>query len=134
MRNKPLPSPPPVAPATRAEVGRFLKGLQEFRAKSIDVETPIDEADVKKYDEAGVKKYLDNMRGGSLQSIARRIMIDIMKSPVKGVSDKYKRKRTKKRPTKKKKTAPKAKSKRAPSKSKAPKRSAAKKKKGGRRR
>ena len=35
MKNRPLPSPHPVPPATRAEVDKFLKGLQRFRAKGI---------------------------------------------------------------------------------------------------
>ena len=129
MKNKPLPSPQPVPPATRAEVDKFLKGLQEFRAKNIEKDAPLDEAEVKKYDEAGVKAFLDNKTVGSQQAIARRIMMDIMKSPIKDFPDKSKRK-----PTKKKKTSPKVKTKRAPKKSKAPKRSAVKKKKASRRR
>jgi hypothetical protein len=129
MKNKPLPSPQPVPPATRAEVDKFLKGLQGFRAKGIDKDTPLDEAEVKKYDEAGVKAFLDNMTVGSQQAIARRIMMDILKSPAKDFPDKSKRK-----PTKKKKASPKVKSKRAPKKSQAPKRSAVKKKKASRRR
>ena len=131
MKNRPLPSPQPVPPATRAEVDKFLRGLQAFRAKDIDIDedTPFDEAEVKKYDEAGVKAFLDNMTVGSQQAIARRIMKDIMKSPTKDFPNKSKRK-----PTKKKKTSPKVKSKRAPKKSKAPKRSAVKRKKASRRR
>lgn len=77
MKNRPLPSPPPVPPATRAEVDSFLKGLQQFRAKG---RQPFDEAEIRKYDEAGVKAYLDKMTVGSQQGIARRIMMDIMKS------------------------------------------------------
>jgi hypothetical protein len=57
MKNKPLSSPEPVSPATRAEVDAFLEGLQEFRAKG---DQPLDEAEVKKYDEAGVKAYLED--------------------------------------------------------------------------
>jgi hypothetical protein len=122
MKNRPLPSPPPVPPATRAEVVRFLKGLQQFRAKG---RRPFDEAEVKKYDEAGVKAYLDKMTTGSQQGIARRIMMDILKSsPSKG-GEKPERKR---KPTRKK--APKAKSTRASKK----KRSPAKKQKANRRR
>ena len=116
MKNKPLTSPPLVPPASRAEVDRFIKGLQEFRAKG---EHPLDEDEVKKYDEAGVKAYLGKMTVESQEAIARRILMDIMKAPPsKGEELERKRK-----PTKKKKTAPKAKSKRAPKK----KRSAAKK-------
>jgi hypothetical protein len=131
MKNKPLPSPAPVGPASRAEVERFLKGLQEFRGKGID-QADIDEADVKNYDEAGVKAYLDKMSVGSQQGIARRIMMDIMKAPTKPPEPKRKptrKKPTKKKPTKKKKTSPKAKSTRT-----SKKRSPAKKKKAGRRR
>ena len=129
MRNRPLPSPQPVLPATRAEVEKFLKGLQGFRAKGINKDVPLDKAEVKKYDQAGVKAFLDSMTAGSQQAIARRIMMDIMKSPTKDAPDKPKRK-----PTKKRKTSPKAKSKRAPKKSKVPKRPAVKKKKASRRR
>lgn len=124
MRNRPLPAPQPVPPATRAAVERFLKGLQEFRAKDIREDARLDEAKVKKYDEAGVKAFLDNMTAGSQQSIARRIMMDIMKSPTK--------KPTRKRSTKKKKTSPKPKSKRAPKKSGPSKRSGVKKKRASR--
>lgn len=130
MKNKPLPSPQPVPPATRAEVDKFLKGLQQFRAKAIDKDVPLDEAEVKKYDEAGVKAFFDNMTVGSQQAVARRIMMDIMKSPTKDVPGKSKRKPTKKKPTKKAKTSPKSESKRASKK----KRSPAKKKKQSRRR
>lgn len=129
MRNRPLPSPQPVLPATRAEVETFLKGLQGFRAKGIDKDLPLDEAEVKKYDQAGVKTFLDSMTVGSQQAIARRIMMDIMKSPIKAAPDKPRRK-----PTKKKKTSPKVKSKRAPKKSKVQKSPAVKKKKASRRR
>ena len=84
MKNKPLPSPQPVCRRhTRAEVDKFLKRLQGFRAKGIDKDTPLDEAGGHKYDEAGVKAFLDNMTVGSQQAIARRIMMDILKSPAK---------------------------------------------------
>ena len=59
MKNKPLPSPQPVPPATRAQVDAFLKGLQRFRAKG---DQPLDEAGVRKYDEAAVKAYAGNVR------------------------------------------------------------------------
>lgn len=101
MKNKPLPSPAPVSPATRAQVDAFLKGLQEFRAKG---EQPLDEAEVKKYDKAGVKAYLDKMSFGSQQGIARRIMMDILKSPTKdppGGKSEGTRKPPKKKPKKK---------------------------------
>jgi len=120
MRNKPLPSPPPVPPAPQSEVDEFLKGLQEFRAK-----------DGKSIDTAGIKNYLDKMTVGSQQAIGRRIMMDILKStPSKGGEEpRRKRKPTEKKPTKKAK-ASKAKSKKASKKKRAP----AKKKKASRRR
>jgi hypothetical protein len=126
MKNKPLPSPSPVPPATRAEVDKFLKGLQEHRAKGIDKDAPLEEAEVKKYDEASVKAYLDKMTVGSQQGVARRIMMDILKSPTKDVPGRTGER--KKGPPKKKKASPKAKSKRAS------KTSGAKKKKAGKRR
>jgi|SRR5579859_1250386 len=129
MRNRPLPSPQHVPPATRAEVDKFLKGLQAFRAKSIDEDAALDRAEIKKYDQAGLKAFLDKMTVGSQQAVARRIMMDILKSPTKDFLGKSKRKRTKKR-----KTSPNVKSKRTLKKSKAPKRSAVKKKKASRRR
>jgi hypothetical protein len=127
MKNKPLPSPPPVAPATRARADAFLKGLQQFRAKDIHRDERIDETEVKKYDEAGVKAYLDKMSVGSQQGIARRIMMDILKSPTSDHADK--RKPTRKTPARKKKTSPKTQSKRRTRKKK---HSPAKKKKRGR--
>lgn len=119
MRNRPVTSPPPVSPASRAQVDRFLRGLQEFRPQ-----------DDKPVDEAAVKRYLDKMTVGSQQSIARRIMMDIMKSTPSETRDKLERKRkpTTKGPTKKK-ASPKAASKQ-PRKA----RPAAKKKKRARRR
>jgi hypothetical protein len=77
MRNRPLSSPPPVPPATRAEVVEFLKGLQHFRAKGLQ---PFEESSIRKFDEAGVKAYLDKMTAGEQQAISRRIMIDVLKS------------------------------------------------------
>lgn len=120
MKNRPLTSPPPVPPATRAEVARFLKGLQQFRSKG---KRPFDEAEVRKFDEAGVKAYLDKMTVGSQQAISRRIMMDILKSSPATGSEKPGRK---KKPAAKK---AKAKPTRAPKK----KRSAVKKTKAARR-
>jgi hypothetical protein len=77
MKNRPLTSPLPVPPASQAQVDEFLKGLQQFRAKG---DQPFVESEVKKYDEAGVKAYFDKMTVGSQQAIARRIMMDILKS------------------------------------------------------
>lgn len=123
MKNRPLPSPPPTPPATRAEVHKFLRGLQEFRAK-----------DGKSIDEAGIKQFLGKMTVGSQQAIGRRIMMDIMKSPPSERRDEpeRKRRRPKRKPAKKKKTktSPKPESRRASKK----KRSPVKKKKTGRRR
>jgi hypothetical protein len=84
MKNKPLQSPPLAPPATRAQVEKFLKELQQFRAKGfapLDEVGPLDEVEVKKYDQAGVKDYLDKITAGMQQSIARRIMMDILKPP-----------------------------------------------------
>jgi hypothetical protein len=91
-------------------VERFLKGLQEFRSKGV-TDVPFDEAEIKKYDASGVKTYLDKMTVGSQQAIARRIMMDILKSaPSKGRDErKPKQKPARKTPIRKKKTSPMAK-------------------------
>jgi hypothetical protein len=123
MKNRPVPSPSPVPPASRAQANKFLKGLQEFRAKG---EPPLDEAEAKNYDRAGVKTYLDKMTVRSQQGIARRIMMDILKSS----AFEGRKEAEPKRKTAKKKKASKAKSRAASQK----KRSAVKKKKAGRRR
>jgi hypothetical protein len=70
MEFKQLPSPSPVKPATREKVFEFLRGLQEFRRKG---DKPIDEKEI--------RDYLNRQSLGSLQSISRRIMMDILKSP-----------------------------------------------------
>jgi hypothetical protein len=70
MEFKRLPSPPPVTPATREQVFEFLRGLQEFRRKG-----------QKPLDEQAIKDYLNRQPLGSLQGVARRIMMDILKSP-----------------------------------------------------
>jgi hypothetical protein len=49
---------------------RFLKELQEFRAR-----------DGKPIDEAGIGEFLGKMSVASQQAIARRILMDILKSP-----------------------------------------------------
>src|SRR3954454_22054134 len=90
MRNRPVTSPPPVPPATRAEVAKFLKGLQQFRAKGVET---FNEQEVKKFDEAAVKAYLDKMRAGDQQAISRRIMMDILKSSLTAAGDTPGRKR-----------------------------------------
>ncbi len=132
MRNRPLSSPPPVPPATRAEVTKFLKGLQRFRAKGLQ---PFEESSIKKFDEAGVKAYLDKMTVGEQQAISRRIMMDILKSsPSAGwETPARKRKPTAKKPAKAKaKAKPKASPKKK--KSTAAKKRKTKKKKAARRR
>ena len=70
MPFKQLQSPPPVKPATREEVFEFLRGLQKFRRKG-------DEP----FNEKAIADYLAQQSLGSLQGIARRIMMDILKSP-----------------------------------------------------
>jgi len=125
MKNKPLPSPPPVKPATREEVFGFLRGLQRSGR-----------TDDKSIDQAAVRDFINKMPLGSLQGVARRIMMDIMKSPTKDLpSDDRSQPERKRKPATKKKTSPKVKSKRAPKKlaSNASKRSTAKNKAGRRR-
>jgi hypothetical protein len=120
MKNNPLRSPPLVPPASRDQVEKFLKGLQQFRSKGFSPRPkdirPQDEIEVKKYDQAAVKNYLDKMTAGMQQGIAQRIIMDILKSPMSDAGDK--RKRTTKKT--KKKTASKpargSRSKRPPSK------------------
>jgi hypothetical protein len=102
-------------------VDKFVKGLQEFRAK-----------DGKAIDEAGIKQFLDKMTVGEQQAIGRRIMMDILKSPPSERRDEPERRRRqpKRKPKRKTKTSPKPESKRASKK----KRSPVKKKKASRRR
>jgi hypothetical protein len=75
MKNKPLPASPIVEPATTEEALEFVRGLQKFRKK--------DDAPV---DESAVKEYVNQFSLGTLQSIARRVMMDIMKGPQRGAS------------------------------------------------
>jgi hypothetical protein len=70
MEFKQLPSPPPAKPATREEVSEFLQELQMFRSKG-----------KKPVDEKAINEFLAKQPLGSLQGIARRIMMDILKSP-----------------------------------------------------
>jgi hypothetical protein len=70
MEFRQLPSPPPTKPETQQEVLEFLRGLQTFRRR-----------DDKPFDEQAIKEYLNQHSLGSLQGIARRIMMDILKSP-----------------------------------------------------
>jgi hypothetical protein len=91
MEFKRLPSPPPVKPATREEVFDFLRGLQKFRRKG---DQP--------FDEEAIKEYLNRHPLGSLQGIARRIMMDILKSPTADPAAPPKGERKKKQPVAKK--------------------------------
>ena len=97
MKNNPLQSPPLVAPASREQVESFLKGLQQFRSRAFRPRSreirPEDEIEIKKYDEAAVKKYLDEMTAGMQQGIAERIIMDILKSPMPDAGDRRKRKK-----------------------------------------
>jgi hypothetical protein len=119
MKNNPLRSPPLVPPASRDQVEKFLKGLQQFRSKGVSLLSkgirPEDEIEVKKYDQAAVKKYLDEMTAGMQQSIAQRIIMDILKSPMPDAGGQRKR-TAKKKKDPKAKTARGYKSKRPPSK------------------
>ena len=119
MRTKPLPSPPSVKPATRGQVFRFLRGLQEFRGK-----------DDKPPDEASIKDYLNRHSLGSLQGISSRIMMDILKSPTADVKPArpQKGKRKEKRTPSKPAAARKSKKKKKTAGRKAPKKKASRKK------
>jgi len=70
MKNKPLPDAPLVQAADTEEALRFVQNLQEEFAR----EHPENK-------EAFVKKYVDQFPLGQLQSIGRRIMMDILKGP-----------------------------------------------------
>jgi len=87
MEFKQLPSPPPVKHATREEVFDFLRGLQKFRRKG---DQP--------FDQQAIKEYLNRHPLGSLQGIARRIMMDILKSPTADRAAPPKGERKKKQP------------------------------------
>jgi hypothetical protein len=71
MKYKKVLSPPPVEAATRDEALNFVRGLQPLRPKD---DEPIDEA--------AVKEYVNKFSLGSLQGIARRIMMDVMKGRI----------------------------------------------------
>ncbi len=74
MKNKPLPPAPPIEAAETKTALDFVSGLQQLRKKSGDV------------DDAAIQKYLDKFSIGTLQRIARRIMMDIMKGPKGGAA------------------------------------------------
>jgi hypothetical protein len=118
MKNNPLRSPPLVPPASRDQVEKFLKGLQRFRSRGfspLKEIRPEDEIEVKKYDQTAVKKYLDEITAGMQESIAQRIIMDILKSPIPDARDQRKR-AAKKKKDPKAKPARGYKSKRSPSK------------------
>jgi hypothetical protein len=92
MKFKQLSSPPLVKPATQEETFEFLRGLQEFRRRG---QKPIDEK--------AIRDYLHRQSLGSLQSISRRIMMDILKSPTADTKPRAPQKGTRKE----KQTAPK---------------------------
>jgi len=119
MKNNPLSTPELGPPATRDQVEKFLKGLQQFRSRGFSPLSkrisPEDEIELKKYDQAAVKKFLDEMTVGKQESIAQRIIMDILKPPMSDTGDQRKR-TTKKKKVSKAKSARGSKSKRAPSK------------------
>jgi hypothetical protein len=119
MKNNTLSTPELGPPATRDQVERFLKGLQQFRSKGFSPlskrVSPEDEIELKNYDQAAVKKFLDEMTVGMQESIAQRIIMDILKPPMSVTGDQRKRTRKKKKVSKAK-PARGSKSKRAPSK------------------
>src|SRR5882757_9046812 len=123
MKNNPLSSPELGPPATRDQVEKFLKGLQQFRSKGFSPLSkrisPEDEIELKKYDQAAVKKFLDEMTVGTQQSIAQRIIMDILKPPMPDSGDQRKR-ATKKKKAAKAKSARGYGSKRPPSKTRPP--------------
>lgn len=116
MKNNPLSTPELGPPATRDQVEKFLKGLQQFRSRGFSPLSkrisPEDEIELKKYDQAAVKKFLDEMTVGMQESIAQRIIMDILKPPMSDTGDQRKR-TTKKKKVKAKPTRG-SKSKRAP--------------------
>jgi hypothetical protein len=119
MKNNPLTTPELGPPATRDQIAKFLQGLQQFRSRGFSPLSkrlsPEDEIELKKYDQAGLKKFLDGMTVGMQESIAQRIIMDILKPPMSNTGDQRKR-TTRKRKVSKAKPARGSKSKRAPSK------------------
>ena len=133
MKNNPLLTPELGPPATRDQVEKFLKGLQQFRSRGFSPLSnrisPDDEIELKKYDQAAVKRFLDEMTVGMQESIAQRIIMDILKPPMSVTGDQRKR-TVKKKKVSKAKLARGSKSKRAPSKTRpAPKKRKAKRRK-----
>lgn len=119
MKNNPLSTPELGPPATRDQVEKFLKGLQQFRSRGFSPLSrrisPEDEIELKKYDQAAVKKFLGEMTVGTQESIAQRVIMDVLKPPMSDAGDQRKR-TTKAKKASRKKPARRSKSKRAPSK------------------
>lgn len=119
MKNNPLSTPELGPPATRDQVEKFLKGLQQFRSRGFSPLSrrisPEDEIELKKYDQAAVKKFLGEMTVGMQESIAQRIIMDVLKPPMSDTRDQRKRTTKAKKVSKAKPTRG-SKSKRAPSK------------------
>jgi hypothetical protein len=67
---RPLPTPPPVEPAMRAEAREFVRGLQRHRRQGVQ---PVDEE--------AIRNFVNRQSLGSLQSISARIMMDLLKAP-----------------------------------------------------
>ena len=119
MKNNPLSSPELGPPATREEVEKFLKGFQQFRSRGFSPLSrrirPEDEIELKRYDQAAVKKFLSEMTVGTQESIAQRLIMDILKPPMPDAGGRPKR-TTKKKKASKAKPARGYTSKRPPSK------------------
>ena len=119
MKNNPLSSPELGRPATRDQVEKFLKGLQQFRSRGFSPLSnrisPDDEIELKKYDQAAVKKFLDEMTVGMQESIAQRIIMDILKPPMSDTGERTtkKKKVSKAKPARGSKTRPASKKRKA---------------------
>lgn len=68
MKNKPVKLSPPVAPATQAELDEFLRDIKKFR-------------DEHGTDEDGLENYLKDRTVGTLESMARRLLMNTLGSP-----------------------------------------------------
>lgn len=67
MKNKSVKLSPPVAPATQAELDQFLRDIKKFR-------------DEHGADEDGLDNYLKDRTVGTLESMARRFLMNTMGS------------------------------------------------------
>ena len=77
MKNKRVKLPPPSGPATQAKVDRFLHDIEKFRRGR----------DKDKIDDDGLRDYLNDQKKGTLESIARRILMDFIGSPAGDASE-----------------------------------------------